>query len=319
MTEEEPHDDKLFEEALDLIIRLQGNPANPVARELVQRWRARGPEHEAAWSEVAEIHGMAGQVLEDRRKAAQETKAVSRRTVITGGVAGLAVLGAGALYGPDVLVRLRADYKTTTAEVRNVVLSDDTVVTLGPDSAIQTDFMPSLRRVRLLSGMAFFDVAKDAARPFQAAVADVTATALGTAFDVSSDAGFIGVSVHDGVVEVAAPDSPLALGEKLAQGEWLALDGKTHVVERGHRERSQIAAWRDGIIVSERETISSVVARIARWQPGRIVFADPRFGAERISGVFDLHDPITALEAVVHPYGGKVRQLSPWLTIISPI
>ncbi|MGB3865624.1 MAG: FecR domain-containing protein [Xanthobacteraceae bacterium] len=319
MTEQEPQDDKLFEEALDLIIRLQSDPTNPVARELVQRWRARGPEHEAAWVEVAEIHGMAGQVLDDRRKTERAKLGVSRRTVISGGFAGLAVLGAGALYGPDVLVGLRADYKTTTAEVRNVVLPDNTVVTLGPDSAIQTNFMPSLRRIRLLSGMAFFDVAKDSARPFQAIVDDMTSTALGTAFDISKDAGFLNVSVHDGVIEVAAPNSALARGEKLAQGQWLALNERTHAIERGQREKGQIAAWRNGLIVSERETISSVVARIARWQRGRIVIADPRFGAERISGVFDLRDPVTALEAVIHPYGGKVRQLSPWLTIVSPI
>jgi transmembrane sensor len=319
MTGEEPHDDKLFEEALDLIIRFQSDPTNPVARELVQRWRARGPDHEAAWTEVAEIHGMAGQVLDDRRKAAHSKKAVSRRAVISGGVAGLAVLGAGALYGPDILVGLKADYKTATAEVRTVVLADNTAVTLGPDSAIQTDFLPSLRQVRLLSGMAFFDVAEDSARPFQAIVDDMTSTAFGTAFDVSKDAGFLNVSVHDGLVEVAAPNSPLAFGEKLAQGQWLALDGRTHAVERGQREKEQIAAWRKGLIVAERETISSVVAKIARWQSGRVVIADPRFGAERISGVFDLRDPVTALEAVIHPYGGKVRQLSPWLTIISPI
>lgn len=319
MTKQEPQDDRLFEEALDLIIRLQSDPANPVARELVQRWRARGPDYEAAWAEVAEIHGMAGQVLDGRRESERAKQGVSRRTVISSGVAGLAVLGAGALYGPDVLVGLKADYKTATAEMRNIVLPDDTRVTLGPDSAIRTDFMPSLRQVRLLSGMAFFEVANDSARPFQAIVDEMTATALGTAFDVSKDAGFLNVSVHDGMIEVVAPNSPLALGETLAQGQWLALDERTHAIERGQRARGQIAAWRNGLIVSERETISSVVAKIARWQSGRIVFADPHFGSERISGVFDLRDPVTALEAVIHPYGGKVRQLSPWLTIVSPI
>ncbi len=78
MTDETSHDDKLFEEALDLIIRVQGDPSNPVARELVQRWRARSAEHEAAWAEVAEIHGMAGQVLEDRRKAGRNGYAPQR-------------------------------------------------------------------------------------------------------------------------------------------------------------------------------------------------------------------------------------------------
>ena len=90
-------------------------------------------------------------------------------------------------------------------------------------------------------------------------------------------------------------------------------------MERGKRDASQIAAWRDGMIVAERETVSAVVAKIARWHRGRIMIAGPNFGSRRISGVFDLHDPVAALEAVVHPHGGKVRQISPWLTVVSPI
>jgi transmembrane sensor len=35
--------------------------------------------------------------------------------------------------------------------------------------------------------------------------------------------------------------------------------------------------------------------------------------------VFDSRDPITALEAVVHPHGGRVRRITPWLTVVAPI
>jgi transmembrane sensor len=319
MMEEISKDEKLFEEALDLIIRLQSDPTNSIARELVQRWRARGPDHEAAWAEVVEIHGMSGKVLDDRRKAERPKGAPSRRAIVAGGLAGVAVLGAGALYGPNMLLRLRADHMTSTAEVRRITLPDGTVVTLGPDTAIRAEFMPSLRRIELLAGMAFVEVASDATRPFHAAVDNLTSMALAATFDVSKDAGFVTVSVQAGVVEVAAPESPLVHGDRLADGEWLTFDERTRSSERGKRETNQIAAWRDGMIVAERETISSVVAKVARWQPGRVVIADPSFGAHRISGVFDLHDPTAALEAVIQPYGGKVRQLSSWLTIISPI
>lgn len=59
------------------------------------------------------------------------------------------------------------------------------------------------------------------------------------------------------------------------------------------------------------------MSRIARWQPGRVVLAARSLADQRISGLFDLSNPIMALEAVVHPYGGKVRQISPYLTVIS--
>lgn len=319
MTDEQSKADKLFEEALGLIIRFQENPKNPIANELIARWRARGPDHEAAWAEVAEIHGMAGKIVDDQQRAERAKNAVSRRNVILGGLGGLAVAGTGALIGPDLLLRARADHITSTAELRRIDLADGSVVVLGPDSAIETQLTPAMRAVELLSGMAFFEVFPDSARPFRVTADEMTITVLGTAFDIGRDADALTVSVKHGVVEAAMPASQLSQGARLSMGDWLTLDRRTLHVERGNRETSMIAAWREGMLVAERETVASVVARIARWQPGRVVIADPRVGKLRISGVFDLRNPLAALEAVVHLHGGAVRQVSPWLTIISPI
>lgn len=319
MTDETSNNDQLFEEALDLIIRLQNDPASPVARDLINRWRARGPEHEAAWAEAFEIHGMAGKVIEDRRQAEEAKSGVSRRTIVLGGVAGLVAVGAGATLGPDLLLRLRADHLTSTAELRRVTLADETVVTLGPDSAIRNAFTPSQRRIELLTGMAFFEVAPDPAHPFEVVADGMTATAPGAAFDVSIDAGFLTLAVDHGRVAVERPGSTLTPREILADGGWLTFDNRTPHIERGTRAAGEVALWREGMIVAERETISAVVARIARWQPGRVLVLDPGLGAQRISGVFDLRNPLMALGAVVQPRGGKVRQISPWFTIVSPV
>lgn len=309
--------EKLFEEALDIVIRIQDDPDNPVARELISRWRARGPDHETAWREAIEIYGMTGKVMNDQRRA-QNAPKMSRRTVFTGGVAGLALVGAGALFGPRIILKAQADYATNSGELRNIALPDGSKVTLGPDSAVRLQFNPVARRVELLAGMAFFDVKPNVARPFSVETGRLVATALGTAFDVSNDGGYLTVSVDHGLVAVrpmGANDAPTPLG----QGDWLTFDEQSHDFERGNRDASQIAAWRQGLLVAERDTIASVVARIARWQSGRVVLAQSGFGAQRISGVFNLNNPVAALEAVVEPYGGKVRQVSPWLTIVSSI
>ncbi len=320
MAEEMSDDDKLFEEAIDLVVRLQANPANPVALDLVRRWRARSAEHEAVWTEISEIHGMAGKVLDDQRRAGHGEPAITRRGVILGGGAiVLALGGGGAVFAPDLRVRAQAHHLTSTAEVKRVELVDGTAVTLGPASAIRLSFTDMSRGVELLRGMAFFEVAPDFARPFRATAGDLTSTVLGTAFDISQDAGLVTVSVDHGRVEVAVPGSPIAAGEQLGAGQWLSLDDTTLGVQRGSREPDLIAAWRNGRIVADNDTVASVVARIARWQPGRVVIADPRFGKQPISGVFDSRDPITALEAVVHPHGGRVRRITPWLTVVAPI
>lgn len=318
MTDRPSAADRLFEEALDLIIRLQSAPDNAVARDLVKRWRARGADHEAAWAEAAEIHGMAGTVLERRGKA-NAAGTVSRRGVLLGGAAALAVAGSGALVGPQLLLRARAEHMTATGEVRRIVLADGSVVSLGPDSAIRSAMEPGQRRVDMLDGMAFFEAAPDVARPFRVRTGALTAAALGTAFDISRDAGTLTLSVEHGVVQASMPGAPPARGETLAAGDWLTLDERAGTIARGRRDPGQMAAWRDGLIIAEHETVAAVVARIARWQPGRVVIADPDLGRRPISGVFDLGMPIAALEAVIQPHGGRVRQVGPWLTVLSMI
>jgi transmembrane sensor len=55
-----PDQNRLTDEAIDLVIRLQNDPGNPVAIEMVRAWRARSPEHERIWARVTKVHGAAG-------------------------------------------------------------------------------------------------------------------------------------------------------------------------------------------------------------------------------------------------------------------
>ena len=314
-----PEDRRLFREAADLAIRLQGDPDNRVSVETVRAWIARSPAHQHAWTRVSEIHGMTGRILTERFEPSdQATSGLSRRTFLIAGLAGAGTLGAGWLTLPGLLVELQADYVSAKGEVRRIPLDDGSVVTLGPASAIDVDYTAARRNIRLLAGMAYFDVASDPTRPFSVVSDDVAATALGTAYDVSNDAGIISVSVDHGRVAAHIADGPV--GEELGAGDWIIFDPQTHAIaSRGTREASQVAAWRNGMIVAERETVSALIARIARWQPGKVVLADPFLGSRLVSGVFDLSDPVRALEAVVRPFGARVRQAGSLMTVISPV
>ena len=312
-----PEERLLFREAADLAIRLQNDPANAVSLEMIRTWAARSPKHAAAWARVAQIHGMTGKVLGDQKKTTDGQGVLTRRTLMIGGVIGLGAAAAGTWLGPEAIRHARADQATSTAEIRRVGLADGSVITLGPDSMVAIHYSEDRREITLLDGMAFFEVARDPARPFCVLSGPVSATAIGTAFDVSSDGGSISVSVDQGIVEVRAPDAMLSPGERLSVGEWITLDPALHKVSRGVREASQIAAWREGMVIADGETVSAMVAKIARWQPGRVVIADPFLGSRVVSGVFDLSDPLRALEAVVRPFGAKVRRIGPYATVIS--
>ncbi len=310
---------RLFREAADIAIRLQNDPGNLVAIETARAWVERGPAHAAAWAKVAAIHGMTGQILAEETRSSQKEVDPNRRLLLLGGALCIGAAAGGSVLAPYVSLRARADYLTSTAEIRKIPLDDGSVVTLGPDSAIEVDFSAQARRVNLLSGMAYFDVAPNPARPFSVTYGQLTATALGTAFDVSGDNLSISVSVDHGLVLATSPDLPYSEGEKLAAGDWLIYDQASRRMDRGVREASEIAAWRTGMLIAERETVAAVVNRIARWQKGKVVIATPALKNNVVSGVFDLADPLRALDAVVRPFGGKVRTVTPFLTVISSI
>lgn len=63
-------EDPLFDEAVGFAVRLHADPWDREALEALRLWRRRGPAHEAAWAEVAEIHGLAGEALrpQDERR-----------------------------------------------------------------------------------------------------------------------------------------------------------------------------------------------------------------------------------------------------------
>ncbi len=318
----EPHTDQnqLLDEAIDLVIRLQNDPDNTVSGDMIRAWRARSPLHEKIWLRIDKAHGASGAILShQRREERRKNIGLSRRQFMIGGPALLAAGGLSYSFGKELLLRAQADYITAKGEMAQITLPDGSLVTLGPDSALQLAYGSDRRDIKLLRGMGFFEVVPDKSKPLSVLSDTVRVTALGTAFDVSNDAGVIAVSVDHGVVEMQSSNAVLATGKRLEQGQWISFDPSTQTLDQDAREVEQIAAWRDKLIIAERETVSALVARIGRWMPGRIIMASPSTGAQRVSGVYDLTDPLRALEAVVHPTGAQVRQLSSLVTIITPI
>src|SRR3546814_15118414 len=61
---------------------------------------------------------------------------------------------------------------------------------------------PEVRQVALKDGEAWFQVAKDRARPFVVEIGDVRVRAVGTAFAVKRTAAGVDVPVTEGVVEI---------------------------------------------------------------------------------------------------------------------
>lgn len=311
----------LWNEAMALLLQWQSAPDSAEAREAVRRFCAESPEHLAAWDDAKRLHWLTGTAtgVEDVRKSRQRKRAVTRRNVLTG--LGALAVGGAMMKGPDLWRRWQANAATDVGIIERITLPDGSAMTLGPYSAVKLGFTPRERRITLLEGMALIDVADDAMRPFQAQAGRLSVTATSApSFEIRQDGyrSLAGVASGNGLtLEIdAMPGS----GASLVSGDWIAIGPAAgDSIEKGRRKAEQIAAWRNNLLIAEQDRVGTIVAEIARWQPGEVLVPQPSLASARVSGLYYLSDPLAALAAVVAPYGGRVRQVTPWLTLVTTV
>jgi transmembrane sensor len=200
------------------------------------------------------------------------------------------------------LIPTSASYVTAVGEIREVSLEDGSKVTLSARSAIATRYSRSERRVTLADGEAFFQVSKDADRPFLVFAGNTIVRVTGTQFDVRKGATAVRVSVVEGVVEVGRVDmdeasrttTVLKAGEQVA----VASDGASSAV--GSAPAGSQDSWRRGRLVYEDAALSDVIEDANRYYAPGIVLADRSLGEMRVTASFQtdqIEQVINALPA----------------------
>ena len=303
--------DPVWEEALDWLLRLQAAPTDVALIRERDAWIAASPAHADAYRRAEKVWRLTGDV-------APATRWASPRPAWRGRAMGLAVgLLAACLVlflAPAAMLRLEADHRTVTGEIRTVSLADGSRIDLDTASAVAVDYRAGERAVQLLAGRAFFEVAADQ-RPFTVQAGDVTVTVTGTGFDLRRDDHRVAVAVQHGGVTVAGgggSGAPVRLG----LGDRLSIDTARGISTRGRVVPSQIAAWRQGRLIADGATVAEVVAELGRYHAGFVFLTDPALGTRRVTGIYDLRDPAAALRALVQPHGGQVREVTPYLLLV---
>jgi transmembrane sensor len=237
-----------------------------------------------------------------------------RRLAIAAGA--VAAVCLAVIVHPAIGIWLNADYSTAVAETREIRLEDGSVAILGADSALEVSFEKNLRRVHLLSGEAYFEVSPDSARPFQVRSGDVDTTVLGTAFDVNLKSDGVAIAVNHGRVAVSSPVENPNLATPLTEGDWVRVNW-SGAVERGNDAPELVGSWRSGMLAVRDESIANVVQEIGRHYRGRILVTGSELGRKRVTGVYNLASPVDAVHAVAQAHGARVRQISPWLLVVT--
>lgn len=342
--------DPIWREALDWLLCVRATPEDAALRAGLAQWLAADPRHVKAYARAERVWRLTGALpaLDAGARAAPSGPApvlvsssdvpprppippsvipfrplraerpagrrIARRLIL--GLAGTAIAASLlAIVAPGLTIRLRADFRTGVAERRDITLDDGTLVSLNAESAIAVAYSGTARQVTLLSGDAFFHVAPGGSeRPFSVRVEGMTIVDIGTAFAVDVGAKAVTVAVESGAVQVTESGR---LDARLDPGGRLRVERGTGLVQQDKVPPRQIAAWRNGQLLVDNAPIAQVVEELRSYFPGYIIVRDGEFAANRVSGVFSLGDPASALRAALKPHGGAVTQMTPYLLMIS--
>lgn len=288
------------------------SPADEVA---LEAWLAEDDSHADAFARTGDVwdffeeHAAAPEMMRARRDAIDRAQrraggrwAGAARLMrlpapakIAAGIAAAAVLGASAwplVDGVDV-------YRTGFGERRVVTLTDGSKLSLDGRTKIEVRYSRGARELKLVSGQARFDVARDPLRPFKVAARDQTVVATGTAFNIDVSAPVVCVTLIEGRAVVLDRDALKAKPVELRGGQQLTAPtdapAKVEVANL-----SETTAWQQGKIIFDDEPLARAVERVNRYSQRQVVVGDAAASAQRVSGVFDAGDLDAFVEAVTY-------------------
>jgi transmembrane sensor len=228
-----------------------------------------------------------------------------------------------------VLWRGPEQYRTRFGEQRSVLLEDGSRVTLNTASHVEVSFQKTRRLVRMLQGEALFNVAHDAARPFEVEAGHTLLRAVGTQFDVDVRRSRTTITVVEGKVAVVSESGSSAVREESAALSPPVLEKviKAHervvITSEGTGNPQTVAdlasatAWMQRRLVFDHQPLSEVVEEFNRYNPTPIVLEDAQLQRQEVTGVFQSDDPESFLSFLSNVPGVEIREANDGTRVVT--
>jgi transmembrane sensor len=280
--------DEIGDEAAGWVVRMDSSSWSDSDEAELQSWlsgdvRRRGEllRAQAAWMTL-------DPVTEEKQARWRPAVAMPRRSVLAGAGAALAA----SIVGGIIWTNSATAYSTAIGEILRVPLNDGSTATINSDSEIRVKFKAAERGVELEKGEVWFQVAKDAERPFVVTAGQVVAKAVGTAFSVRRREQGADVLVTEGVVEVWAAQADGHRIKLLAgQSAFVGDNAAIQVAAGGPVAIDRALAWRSGSIDLAGETLADAIETFNRYNSRKLILVDQHLAHERFDGVFHTNDP----------------------------
>ena len=285
------------EEISQLMLKGLREPLSPEEMQRYDRLVASSPERTAMAQEFVTAWTLAG-LIDPAASARREVETGggartdrTRRGVIAGAVAAGVAASVGAWFATRPRTRV---YQAGEGPLR-ATLADGSHVVLSRGGRLEVILGRRVRQARLLSGEAFYAIAKDPHRPFQVLVGATKLTVLGTRFNVDPRADGLRVDLLEGLLKVEPEDGPAIMlrpGEQFRQGRTPAVSPN---------DVQAAAAWIDGRLIFDDASLAELARSLHRQTGETLTFSTSRLERLRFSGVLGLQDDAwrIGLEAVL--------------------
>ena len=218
-----------------------------------------------------------------------------------------------AWVAPDAWLRLQSDHRTSTG-IAEVALPDGSRAVLDAESAIAVQFDGQVRRIALLRGRAWFQVAPGQPQRFEVRAQGGVVEDISTAFAVSSDATGVQADVEQGQVRVAASGGGGWTWLQAGQRATFAPGGR--VQRLADQAPDRIAAWRQGELLLDEVGVADAVQRIGRYRRGPTFVRGDLSQLPAVNAAFRIDRPEQALDALAGSAGLRVTRLPMGVAIV---
>ena len=268
--------------------------------------------------------------LADAIAARRQLMQPNRRWILGGAaVGGLAVAGL-AITMTGRYSKQPLHFSSEIGELRHIPLADGSRLTLNTDTTLEVDYTENRRTIRLLCGEAFFEVAKDPARPFIVVGPKAQVRTVGTTYSVRLNGpeemtvlvatGRVAIETVGRTMDAFTALRRLWRNDPPEGGEVLVEAGQEARIRKSGSEgngapvtvtvlpidsAARALLWRDGKLYFEGAPLAGAVAEFARYNYRRIVIRDATLANARISGLFAADDPEGFARAVALSIGAR--------------
>lgn len=317
----EPHQ-QIVQQAINWLLRLRNNAANPGLRQQCDSWRAEHHEHELAWQRVQSLHAeLSGNpravpgaqvALNTLENSAQR---LGRRQALKL-LSGALLMGSAAWQGKDAVgwQQWTADFATATGERRGFQLPDGTRLELNTASAVDLDYTAQQRLIKLTRGEIIvtcggIDEGSSFDRPLRVHSRHGVYEGVGARYILRQEADCTRLSVTSGIVAILSPLAADGKPIRLSAGQSCLID---------HRQAKpvpplnmDVGAWVDGLIVTRNMRLEDFLDEVARYRHGYLK-CSADIADLRLTGVFHLEDTDKLLAILPQTLPVQLRYRTRW-------